>query len=240
MPTAGRSRWRWTAARNTCSPPSSPARSAAMRCRNWSRACSRSTTRWAPARSATASGVIQFFDPKRVVANPQLSLAGGAIKGWDKRNQFYFQMLESLAAHYGFSVDTPFERPAGGIPHSWCSTAPGGPRSISATSTSKGTRFDRSHTFEGIIPNLERRYRETDSQRRARGTGQVHQQHGLPELRRHPPARRGAACARRRQDAARNQPPAARRGAQLLQLPDSWPAPRRRSPRRSSRKSPRG
>jgi excinuclease ABC subunit A len=57
-------------------------------------------------------GVIQFFDPKRVVTNPGLSLAGGAIRGWDKKNQFYFQIIESLAAHYGFSVETAFRRTA--------------------------------------------------------------------------------------------------------------------------------
>src|SRR3984893_735717 len=53
---------------------------------------------------------IQFFDPKRVVAHPNLSLASGAIKGWDRRNQFYFQMLQSLAKHYGFDLDKPFNR----------------------------------------------------------------------------------------------------------------------------------
>jgi excinuclease ABC subunit A len=53
-------------------------------------------------------GVIQFFDPKRVVTNPAASLANGAIRGWDKKNQFYFQIIESLAAHYDFSVDTPW------------------------------------------------------------------------------------------------------------------------------------
>ena len=55
-------------------------------------------------------GTITFFDPKRVVAFPQLSLASGAIKGWDRRNQFYFQMLQGLAEHYGFDVDKPFEQ----------------------------------------------------------------------------------------------------------------------------------
>ncbi len=55
-------------------------------------------------------GVIQFFDPKRIVTRPDLSLAAGAIRGWDKRNQFYFQLLTSLADHYAFDVDTPFEQ----------------------------------------------------------------------------------------------------------------------------------
>ena len=57
-------------------------------------------------------GAISFFDPKRVVAFPQLSLASGAIKGWDRRNQFYFQMLQSLAKHYGFDLETPFDQAA--------------------------------------------------------------------------------------------------------------------------------
>ncbi len=55
-------------------------------------------------------GSISFFDPKRVVAFPQLSLASGAIKGWDRRNQFYFQMLQSLGKHYGFDLDKPFDK----------------------------------------------------------------------------------------------------------------------------------
>ncbi len=107
-------------------------------------------------------GVIQFFDPARVVAYPHLSLAAGAVRGWDKRNQFYFQMLESLAEHYEFDTTTPFE------------TLPEATRQVVLYGSGreqirfkylneKGTRFDRTHTFEGIIPNLERRYRETDS-----------------------------------------------------------------------------
>ena len=80
---------------STCSRRASPARSAATRCPSSSRACSRSTTRWARARAATAWARSRFFDPKRVVAYPRLSLAAGAIKGWDRRNQFYFQMLQA-------------------------------------------------------------------------------------------------------------------------------------------------
>ncbi len=107
-------------------------------------------------------GVIQFFDPKRVVTAPQLSLAGGAIRGWDKKNQFYFQIIESLAAHYDFSVDTPFED----LPESACQLVlyGSGKEAINFRYLNeKGTRFDRSHSFEGVIPNLERRYRGSDS-----------------------------------------------------------------------------
>ncbi|MBL8485854.1 MAG: excinuclease ABC subunit UvrA [Rhodocyclaceae bacterium] len=107
-------------------------------------------------------GQIQFFDPARVVAYPHLSLAAGAIKGWDKRNQFYFQMLESLAAHYDFDTEKPFEA----LPEAVRQVVlygSGREQIKFRYLNEKGTRFDRSHGFEGIIPNLERRYRETDS-----------------------------------------------------------------------------
>ena len=88
---------------------SSPARSATTRCPSSSRACSRSTRRSAPARPATASAMTTVFDPERVVAFPSLSLASGAVKGWDRRNAYTFSLLESVASHYGFDLDTPFE-----------------------------------------------------------------------------------------------------------------------------------
>ena len=103
-----------------------------------------------------------FFDPKRVVAHPELSLATGAIKGWDKRNQFYFQMLQNLGTHYDFAVDTPFED----LPETIQTVLlhGSGEDSIPFTYlTEKGSKTVRSHPFEGILPNLERRYRETDS-----------------------------------------------------------------------------
>ena len=107
-------------------------------------------------------GVIQFFDPKRVVTQPSVSLAGGAIRGWDKKNQFYFQIIESLAAHYGFSVDTPWND----LPEEFRTLVLYGSGRTEINFrylNERGTRFDRSHTFEGIIPNLERRYRGSDS-----------------------------------------------------------------------------
>jgi len=107
-------------------------------------------------------GQIQFFDPLRVVAYPHLSLAAGAIKGWDKRNQFYFQMLESLAGHYKFDTERPFEQLPENIQRIVLYGS--GKEQIKFRYLNeKGTRFDRSHAFEGIVPNLERRYRETDS-----------------------------------------------------------------------------
>jgi excinuclease ABC subunit A len=106
-------------------------------------------------------GAIQFFDPKRVVAHPELSLASGAIKGWDRRNQFYFQMLGSLAAHFKFDVEQPFEE----LPESVRAAVLYGTREPIpfAYLNERGRTFVREHPFEGVIPNLERRYKETDS-----------------------------------------------------------------------------
>ncbi|MCK9989306.1 MAG: excinuclease ABC subunit UvrA [Rugosibacter sp.] len=112
--------------------------------------------------SCDGLGQIQFFDPARVVAYPHLSLSEGAIKGWDKRNQFYFQMLESLAAHYHIDTTRPFEALPENIRHIILYGS--GTEQISFKYLSeKGTRFERSHVFEGIINSMERRYRESDS-----------------------------------------------------------------------------
>lgn len=107
-------------------------------------------------------GEITFFDPKRIAAYPNLSLAGGAIKGWDRRNQFYFQMLVGLAAHYGFDVDTPFEKLT---PEAQQIVLYGSGKQKIAFKYpgERGKSVMREHTFEGIVPNLERRYKETDS-----------------------------------------------------------------------------
>ncbi|HEX5675182.1 MAG TPA: excinuclease ABC subunit UvrA, partial [Azonexus sp.] len=107
-------------------------------------------------------GSIQFFDPARVVAYPHLSLAAGAIKGWDRRNQFYFQMLESLAEHYGFDLSLPFENLPQNV-QDIVLQGSGREQIRFKYLNEKGSRFERSHTFEGIVPSLERRYRETDS-----------------------------------------------------------------------------
>ncbi|MDD5177117.1 MAG: excinuclease ABC subunit UvrA [Sterolibacterium sp.] len=107
-------------------------------------------------------GVIQYFDAGRVVAYPHLSLASGAIKGWDKRNQFYFQMLESLAEHYAFDIAMAFEALPENIRRVVLHGS-GKEQIRFKYLNEKGTRFDRTHGFEGIISNLERRYRETDS-----------------------------------------------------------------------------
>jgi excinuclease ABC subunit A len=106
-------------------------------------------------------GTISFFDPKRVVALPELSLASGAIKGWDRRNQFYFQMLSSLARHYGFDVEAPFEK----LPEEVQKIVLYGTKEKIAFSylNERGKTFVKEHAFEGILPNLERRHKETDS-----------------------------------------------------------------------------
>lgn len=107
-------------------------------------------------------GQVTFFDPKRVVAFPHLSLASGAIKGWDKRNQFYFQMLASLSQHYNFDLEAPFET----LPEETQQIllyGSGREQIAFKYLNERGTFFSKSHTFEGIINNLQRRYRESDS-----------------------------------------------------------------------------
>jgi len=108
-------------------------------------------------------GNINFFDPKRVVAFPHLSLAAGAIKGWDRRNQFYFQMLASLAAHYNFDLDTAFEKLSEHVQHVLLHGS--GKEEIGFKYLNeRGVFYQKNHTFEGILNNLQRRYHETDSQ----------------------------------------------------------------------------
>ena len=107
-------------------------------------------------------GQISFFDPKRVVAFPHLSLASGAIKGWDRRNQFYFQLLLSLAEHYQFDIELPFENLPEPIQQVLLHGS--GRETINFRYLNeRGGFYQKSHSFEGIINNLQRRYRETDS-----------------------------------------------------------------------------
>jgi excinuclease ABC subunit A len=108
-------------------------------------------------------GVEQFFDPKKVIVNDEISLTGGAIRGWDKRNFYYYQMLQSLAKHYGFKLSEPFKDLPEDIRNIILFGS--GKEEIKFTyMNDRGDKVVREHAFEGIIPNMQRRYRETESQ----------------------------------------------------------------------------
>ncbi|MEC6824285.1 excinuclease ABC subunit UvrA [Photobacterium piscicola] len=107
-------------------------------------------------------GVQQYFDPERVVQNGELSLAGGAIRGWDKRNFYYFQMLKSLAEHFKFDVEAPFDT----LPKKIQTVILNGSGTTDIEFKYINDRGDitvRRHPFEGILNNMERRYHETES-----------------------------------------------------------------------------
>jgi len=107
-------------------------------------------------------GVIQFFDPVLVVQYPDFSLPGGAIRGWDRRNAYYFQLIKSLARHYGFDVDTPFRKLPKAVQEVILHGS--GEEEIEFEYLNERKGFvRRKHAFEGVIPNMARRYRETDS-----------------------------------------------------------------------------
>ena len=107
-------------------------------------------------------GTIEFFDPRRIVAHPNLSLASGAIRGWDRRNHFYFSMLQSLAKHYRFDIETPWEALEDRVQNVILQGS--GTEKIAFRYLSeRGRSAVKEHAFEGVIPNHERRYRETDS-----------------------------------------------------------------------------
>ncbi|MEJ2788665.1 MULTISPECIES: excinuclease ABC subunit UvrA [unclassified Pseudoxanthomonas] len=107
-------------------------------------------------------GVAQFFDPSRVVVHPELSLAAGAVRGWDRRNAYYFQLIASLAKHYQFDTDAPWQSLPEKVQQAVLYGS--GEEVITFTYlTESGGRTQRKHRFEGIVPNLERRYRETES-----------------------------------------------------------------------------
>lgn len=112
--------------------------------------------------SCDGLGQISFFDPKRVVAHPELSMASGAIKGWDRRNQFYFRMLQNLAEHAGFDLEKPFEKLSKKA-QDLILFGSGEAKIPFEYLNEKGRSVVKPHSFEGIISNFERRYRETDS-----------------------------------------------------------------------------
>jgi excinuclease ABC subunit A len=107
-------------------------------------------------------GVKQFFDPDRVIVNSDLSLAGGAIRGWDRKTTYYFQMIQSLAKHYDFDIEAPFSE----LPKKLRDIVLFGSGKDKVEffyANSRGMEIKQKHRFEGVIPNLERRYRETES-----------------------------------------------------------------------------
>jgi excinuclease ABC subunit A len=107
-------------------------------------------------------GVQQFFDPLKVVAHPHLSLAGGAVRGWDRRNAYYFQLISSLADHYGFDIDTPFEE----LPEKVAKVILHGSGEEEIEFRyfkERGGFTTKRHAFEGIIPNMQRRYQDSGS-----------------------------------------------------------------------------
>ena len=107
-------------------------------------------------------GVKQFFDPDRVVVNSELSLAGGAIRGWDRKTTYYFQMIQSLAAHFNFDIETPFHELPENI-RQVVLFGSGKEKVEFHYANSRGMQIKQLHRFEGVIPNLDRRYRETES-----------------------------------------------------------------------------
>ena len=108
-------------------------------------------------------GHIEFFDPARVVIHPELSLASGAVRGWDSRNTYYSQLLNALAAHYDFDIDKPYNR----LPETIRNIilyGSGDERITFNYCNERGDLLQRKHPFEGVLPNMQRRYRETESQ----------------------------------------------------------------------------
>ena len=107
-------------------------------------------------------GVQQYFDPDRVIQNPELSLAGGAIRGWDRRNFYYFQMLKSLADHYKFDVEAPWGSLSANV-HKVVLYGSGKENIEFKYMNDRGDTSIRRHPFEGVLHNMERRYKETES-----------------------------------------------------------------------------
>ncbi|MEA3241874.1 MAG: excinuclease ABC subunit UvrA [Pseudomonadota bacterium] len=112
--------------------------------------------------SCDGLGVQQTFDPKRVVAHPHLSLAGGAVRGWDRRNAYYFQLISSLADHYGFDIETPFEELPEKLQQPILYGSGEQIIEFRYLTERNGIKV-KHHPFEGILRNMERRYRETES-----------------------------------------------------------------------------
>jgi len=108
-------------------------------------------------------GVKQYFDPERVITHPEMSLSGGAVRGWDRRNTYYFAMVQSLAKHFKFDVDAPWQELAKKVRELILHGA-GAEQIEFKYVNERGGWTKRKHEFEGVLPNMERRYLETESQ----------------------------------------------------------------------------
>ena len=107
-------------------------------------------------------GIHQTFDPERIITNSELPISGGAIRGWDRRNVYYFQMLNSLAQHYDFDIDMAYED----LPEKVREVVLYGSKGVAINFTyvnDRGDKVHRKHPFEGVIPNMQRRFKETES-----------------------------------------------------------------------------
>jgi len=130
--------------------------------------------------SCDGLGSKQFFDPARVVLHPDLSLAAGAVRGWDRRNAYYFQLIQSLARHYKFDIEKPFNK----LPKKIQDIVLYGSKDEKIEfhyQSDRGGVTKRKQTFEGIIPNMERRYRETDSNVVREELAKYLSQHACPD-----------------------------------------------------------
>ena len=127
-------------------------------------------------------GQQDFFDPQRVVSQPQLSLAAGAVRGWDRHNKHYFQLLQGLAAHYGFDIETPWAELPEPARTRLLQGSEGAEIEFRYTD-SRGSAQRRRHAFEGIMPNLERRWRESESGAVREELGRYRGTHACPECR---------------------------------------------------------
>jgi excinuclease ABC subunit A len=125
-------------------------------------------------------GIKQFVDPERIVAHPEMSLSAGAVRGWDRRNAYYFQLMKSLATHYDFDLDIPFEELSDGIKKVVLYGS--GRTKIDFNYLSdRGKSVKRSHGFEGVIPNMQRRYHETESNSVREELGKYHTVRECPD-----------------------------------------------------------
>ncbi|RKZ99326.1 MAG: excinuclease ABC subunit A, partial [Gammaproteobacteria bacterium] len=125
-------------------------------------------------------GIKQFVDPARVVAHPEFSLTAGAIRGWDRRNAYYHQMVKSLAQHYQFDIEIPFEELPEQI-RQMILYGSGRTQIDFSYISDRGKSVIRSHTFEGVIPNMQRRYHETESNSVREELAKYHTVRACPE-----------------------------------------------------------